>query len=111
MREEKEEGSLSEWWCGYSSTAVMDQPLPAILNQLVQEFTQHMRQQTATGDQLDKFSDSNMRRVQQETVTQREVEEGGREGVMCDVCSGGGGVAGPGPERCTESQLPQERKH
>ena len=63
-----------------SSTPVMEQPLPPVLNQLVHQFSQHMKQQSATGDEMDKFSDSDMKKVQQETGTQREVREGGREG-------------------------------
>ena len=51
----------------------MQQPLPPVLNQLVHDLSQHMRQQTATGDEMDKFSDSDMKKVQQETATQREV--------------------------------------
>ena len=51
----------------------MDQPLPPLLNQLVLQFSGHMQQQTTTGDQLDKFSDSDMKKVEQETAAQREV--------------------------------------
>ncbi|CAI8011148.1 Nucleoporin p58/p45 [Geodia barretti] len=56
-----------------SSTPVMEQPLPPVLNQLVHQFSQHMKQQSTTGDEMDKFSDSDMKKVQQETGTQREV--------------------------------------
>ena len=63
----------------FSSTPLLEQPLPAVLNQLVNEFSQRMKQQTTTGDGIDKFSDSAQKKVQQETASQRQV------GVVC-VC-------------------------
>lgn len=55
------------------STPVLEQPLPAVLNQLVSEYSQHMKQQTSTGDEIGKFSDSAMKKVQQETEAHRQV--------------------------------------
>ena len=56
-----------------SSTPLLEQPLPPVLNQLVNEFSQHMKQQTSTGDEINKFSDRAMEKVQQETGSQRQV--------------------------------------
>ena len=65
----------------------MEQPLPAVLNQLVSEFSQHMKQQTATSDELNKFSDTAMKKVGQETDIQRQVravhEGSGRRREVC----------------------------
>ena len=69
------------------STPLMEQPLPAVLNQLVSEFSQHMKQQTATSDELNKFSDTAMKKVGQETDIQRQVramhEGSGRRREVC----------------------------
>lgn len=65
----------------FSSTSVMEQQLPSALNQLVGEFSQHMRRQTTIGDEMNKCSDSDMKKVQQETVTQKEVREEEEERV------------------------------
>ena len=59
---------------------MLEQPLPPVLNQLVSEFILHMKQQTSTGDEIDKFSDSSMKKVQEETRAQRQVSN-----TVCDV--------------------------
>ena len=61
--------------CVTSSTAVMDQALPPVLNTLVHQFSAHMKQESATGEEMDKFTDSDMKKVQLETSTHREVRE------------------------------------
>ena len=69
--------------------SVLEQPLPPVLNQLVHELTQHTKEQTTSADEIDKFSESGMKKVQRETETQRQVwveREGERESVCVYVC-------------------------
>ena len=68
-----------------SSTPVLEQPLPPVLSQLVSEFSRHLKEQTSTGDEIDKSSDSGMKKVRQEMAAQRQVRERGEVCGMCDV--------------------------
>ena len=68
-----------------SSTPVLEQPLPPVLSQLVSVFSRHLKEQTSTGDEIDKSSDSGMKKVRQETAAQRQVRERGEVCGICDV--------------------------
>ena len=53
----------------------MDAELPEVLNQLVANFEQFLKNQKEKSDEISKFSDSGFKRVKQDTVLQQQVRE------------------------------------
>ena len=58
------------------SRPLLEQPLPPVLNQLVGEFSQCMKQQVSSSDEISRFSDSNIKKVCQEARSQSQVCKG-----------------------------------
>ena len=55
------------------SSSVLSEPVPDVLMQLITSFEKFLKNQKETSDVISKFSDTNLKKVLQDTTTQSQV--------------------------------------